>query len=518
MRDAFDLKVRVVSADDAAAADRRAIEAGVPSRALMQRAGAAAATEIALRFPRALRRGVAIHAGPGNNGGDGWVVAGALAAAGIPVSVQQVGTPRTDDARAEREAAIGLVGTQPPHGGEELVVDALLGTGVSGPPRGALGEAIAAIAARRAAGARVVALDVPSGLDATTGSSEGAVTADLTLTFGTLKRGQLIARGQCGRLVVIDIGLGAHAHAADAQPLVDAAWVRSMVAPIGADAHKGVRRKLAIVGGGEGMAGAPILAARAAMVSGVGVVRLMVAAANIGAVQSAAFEALALPWPDSDAEAEDALAAWGNGVLLGPGLGKYPETRALAERVLRVWRGPIVVDADGLNVFEGEADALRDLLAGRPALITPHVTEFARLAGCSPGDVLADRFEIGASLARTLNCTVLLKGVPSVITSPDGRSAVSASGSPVLAAAGSGDVLGGIAATLLTQMEDPFIAASCAAAVHGRAGELANAGFAVRGVALGSVLEARSRVWSEPLPPRRPPILAELVRPGDRVQ
>ncbi len=511
------MTVRVVSASEAAAADRRAIDAGVPTRALMQRAGAAAATEIALRYPGRLGRGVAIHAGPGNNGGDGWVVAGALAAAGIAVRVRQVGSVRSDDARAERANAIDLVETDAPHGGEEIVVDALLGTGASGVPRGAIAESIAEIAARRASGARVVALDLPSGLDATTGHADGAVIADLTLTFGTLKRGQLIARGLCGRLVVLDIGLGAHAHAGDSQALVDRAWVRARVAPIGADAHKGVRRKLAIVGGGNGMAGAAILAARAAMVSGIGVVRLIVAPGSISAVQSAACEALALRWPDSDADTENALTNWGDGVLLGPGLGKYPETRALAERVLRVWRGPIVVDADALNVFEGDAATLRDLLDGRPALITPHVSEFARLAGCSPADVLADRFEIGATLARTLNCTVLLKGVPTVVTAANGESVVSASGSPVLAAAGSGDVLAGISATLLTQVHDSFIAGACAAVVHGRAGEIANAGHAVRGVALRRVLDALPRAWGEPLPPQRPPILAELRRPGDRV-
>ena len=512
------MRVRVVDAAGAAAADRRAIDAGMPSRALMQRAGAAASTEIALRFPRRLRRGVAVYAGPGNNGGDGWVVAGALAAAGIPVRVRQVGSLRSDDARAERASAIGLVTEDRPHGGEEIIVDALLGTGSSGLPHGAVADAIGEIADFRARGARVVALDVPSGLDATTGASDGAVTADLTLTFGTLKRGQLIARGHCGRLVVLDIGLGAHVRHAGEQLLVGPAWVRGAVAPIGADAHKGVRRKLAIVGGGEGMAGAAILAGRAAMMSGVGIVRLMVARANVPAVQSAAYEALALPWPESDDELEDALGQWGHGVLLGPGLGKYPATRRLAERVLQAWRGPVVVDADALNVFEGDAATLRDLIDGRPALVTPHVTEFARLAGCAPDDVLENRFEIGASLARTLNCTVLLKGVPTVVTAPTGETVVSASGSPVLAAAGSGDVLAGIAATLLTQTEDAFTAAACAAVVHGRAGEIANAGHAVRGVALGRVLEAVPRVWGEPLPPRRPPILAELPRPGDRVR
>ena len=508
------MSVRVVTAAEAAAADRRAIDAGIPSRALMQRAGAAAATEIALRYPRAIRRGVAVYAGPGNNGGDGWVVAAALATAGIPARVVQVGEPRTDDARAERDHARSTIPEEATHGGEELIVDALLGTGSAGVPRGAVATAIAEIMQRRANGARVVSLDVPSGLDATTGGCEGAVVADLTLTFGTVKRGQLVARGHCGRLVVLDIGLGQHV-GDDAPGLIDQWWVREHIAPIHADAHKGVRRKLAVVGGGEGMAGAAILAGRAAMRSGIGIVRLVVNPKNVPVVQSAAFEALGLPWPESDDAVEETVVDWAHGVLLGPGLGNYPHTRKLAERVLRIWRGPVVVDADALNVFEGDATTLRDLLRGRPALVTPHPAEFARLAGCSPDEVLENRFEIGASLAQTIGCTVLLKGVPTVITEPSGRRLVSATGTPVLAAAGSGDVLAGIIGTLLTQTGDAFTAAGCAAFVHGRTGEIANRGRAVRGVELGEVLDALPQVWGEPLAPRRPPILAELTRPGD---
>jgi NAD(P)H-hydrate epimerase len=510
------MTVRVVSAVGAAACDRSAIDAGIPSRALMQRAGAAAAAEIALRTPRAFRRGVAIYTGPGNNGGDGWVVAAAMAAAGVQVRVREIGAPRTDDARSERTHARTLVDERLPHGGEEIIVDALLGTGASGSPRGAIADAIQEIADRRRAGAKVISLDVPSGLDATTGKADGAVIADLTLTFGTMKRGLLVARGHSGRIVVLDIGLASHADAGGTQELIGLQWARDRVPAILANAHKGVRRKLAIVGGGEGMVGAAILAGRAAMHSGVGIVRAFVNSSNLSAMQSAAYESLALAWPGDAAEAGENIAKWAHGVLLGPGLGNFPETRRLAERVLRVWRGPVVVDADGLNVFEGEVSVLRDLLDGRPALITPHVSELARLADCSSDDVLANRFEIGASLARELGCVVLLKGVPTVITAPDGRSLVSASGTPVLAAGGSGDLLGGIAATLLAQSGDPFVAAGCAAVVHGRAGEIANRGRAVRGVALDAVLDALPEVWGERLPPPRPPVLAELPRAGDR--
>ncbi len=498
----------------------------------MQRAGAAAAAEIARRSPTALRRGVAIYTGAGNNGGDGWVVAGAMAAAGVRTRVREVAEPRTDDARAERRTALQLVDRGTPHGGEEIIVDALLGTGTAGSPRGEIADAIREIADRREHGASVVSLDVPSGLDATSGRADGSVAADLTLTFGTMKRGLLISRGHSGRIVVLDIGLGALLGRSDdeaaepdrptrrtaAEPrLVDAAWARAQAPPIAPEAHKGTRRKLAVVGGGPGMLGAAVLAARAAMASGIGMVRLVVDRSNLASAQTAAYEALAVGWPEDDESADESINRWADGVLLGPGLGREPWGREIAERVLRVWRGPVVVDADALNAFDGDVAKLRDLLGGRTALLTPHVGEFARLAGCATEDVLASRFEIGGSLARNLGCVLLLKGVPTVVSAPDGRSLVSASGTPALAMAGSGDLLGGIAATLLTQDDDALVAGAAAAAVHGRAGELANRRRSVRGVTLDDVVRAVPRVWAEREIPARPPVLAELPPVGDRL-
>src|SRR5688500_3303212 len=269
----------------------------------MQRAGAAAAAEIAARFGGRLAAGVHIFAGPGNNGGDAWVVAGALAAAGVRVRVTQVGETRSDDARAEREHAAPLVEQDGEGGGERVVVDGLLGTGSSGAPRGAVAAAIARIAARRASGGVVVALDVPSGVDATSGADADAVAADVTLTFGTMKRGLLVARGRAGRIVVLDIGLGRHAAIDDGAPLLaDDEWVAARIPPIAADAHKGTRGRIVVVGGAAGMAGAVVHAAHAAGRSGVGLVRLLVASESVPVVQAAAHHAMAYPWPSSATE------------------------------------------------------------------------------------------------------------------------------------------------------------------------------------------------------------------------
>ena len=512
--------VRVVSAAQAAARDAAAIAEGTPSRALMERAGAAAAAEIARRFPDLLARGVMVYAGPGNNGGDGWVVARALAATGVAVCVAETGEPRDGDAAAERALALPLV-RRGDDGAEPLVVDALLGTGARGEPRGAVADAIERIAARAAAGASVVSLDVPSGVDATTGEHGRAVRADLTLTFGTVKRGLLVARSRSGAIALLDIGLGAAGDDDGAPALLTSPWVRQRVPPIAAEAHKGTRGKLVVVGGAPGMAGAAILAGRAALRSGAGMVRLVAAPASIAPVQSALPAALAHAWPAKDDAAEAGIARWADGVVLGPGLGADDAARTLAERVLRSWRGPVLLDADALNVFAGEPDALRALLRGRPALLTPHPAEAARLAGATLSEVLARRFEIAGELAARIGCVVLLKGVPTVIASPKGETLVSAAGSPVLAIAGSGDVLSGIAGTLLMQAGDALVAGACAAHVHGRAGELATLAGArgevrVRGVDLDDVLAALPRAWMLDEPAPAHPVLAELPATGER--
>jgi NAD(P)H-hydrate epimerase len=356
----------------------------------------------------------------------------------------------------------------------------------------------------------VVALDVPSGLDASTGEGDVTVTADLTITFGTLKRGALVKRDRCGRIVVVDIGLGAHTSLDDgAATLVDRSWVASRVPRIAVNAHKGTRRRVAIVGGTEGMAGASILAARAALKSGVGMARAVVHPASVPPLQASVPAALTRPWPDSDADLQESIGEWAHAVVIGPGLGRASDTRARVERILRAWRGPVLLDADALTVFEGDAPALGSLLGGRKAIVTPHVVEFSRLSGKSVEEILAAPFDVGRELASTLGCVVLLKGVPTVLTAPDGRSLVSAAGTPALATGGSGDVLAGVAGTLLAQIDDPLDAAACAAWIHGRAGELAGSRGA-RGTSIDDVVDQLANVWSEPVSRPRPPILAEL--------
>jgi len=238
-------------------------------------------------------------------------------------------------------------------------------------------------------------------------------------------------------------------------------------------------------------------------------VRVVVDPASIAPSQTVAPAALTRPWPESDEEIRDTVRDWAHAVVIGPGLGRGDAARSLIERILHVWRGPVVIDADALTAYEGDASALSALLVDRKALITPHVVEFSRLSGTSVDEVLRSPFDAGRDLAKRLGCVVLLKGVPTVLTAPDGRSLVSATGTPALATGGSGDVLSGIAGTLVAQIDDTLEAAACAAWVHGRAAEIAD-GVGARGTTIEDVIGALARVWSEPLAAPRPPVLAVL--------
>ncbi len=508
------MSVRITSAAQSTAREAAAFAAGVESYALMRAAGETTAALILARIPEVRERGALVFAGTGNNGGDAWVVAGALARAGCPVSVDSLGDPRSADATRARAEALVAVDDAARANWPAVIVDGILGTGTTGEAKGESAQAIARLNELGARGTPVVAIDVPSGLDATTGGGGTVVRATHTCTYGTLKRGLLIRRDEAGAIHVLDIGLGHHAELADGAPqLVDADWVRRAIPPIPSDAHKGVRRRLAIVGGGDGMAGAPMLAARGAMRSGIGMVQLLVNPNNVPVVQAALPETMAARWPVT-AEDQERVLGWAHVLLIGPGLGRTAMTRALVERLLVAWRGPVLLDADALNVFEGEPRTLGSLLGARPAIVTPHPVEAGRLMRLPVSTVLERRFEIGAELAKTIGATVVLKGPPTVISTPDGRVAVSAAGAPTLGTAGSGDVLSGIAATLLGQTNDPFAAGTSAAWIHGRAGEHAASAGSVRGSSLGDVITALRDVWAIDGAALQSPLIGSLPAVG----
>jgi NAD(P)H-hydrate epimerase len=493
------MPARVASAEETIASESATIESGTPSAELMRRAGHAAGEVIASRYERWARTGVVIYAGSGNNGGDGWVVAEHLARTGFPVRVIELGTPRSPESVAARDAALSTPGIRvggEPYG-EQLIIDAILGTGSHGAPRGEAGSAVASIEARRASGATVVALDLPSGLDATTGEHEGAVHASATISFGVLKRGHVIAREICGEITVVDIGL-LESDAMQTLPLlVDEEWVASKVPRIPTTAHKGTRKRLAIIGGGKGMAGATILSGEGALRSGIGLLRIVCAKDSEVAVHAGIPAAIVQTWPET-ADDIATVAANADCIAIGPGLGKSDTTRDLVERILLATKCPAVLDADALNVFISDAVSLAKLVRGRAAVLTPHPAEMARLIGSTADEVVANRFEIGRELADTTGAAVLLKGSPTVVFSHSGKRYVIASGTAALATGGSGDVLTGMTATLLAQMQEgderAAEAAASAAFIHGRAAELCRF---VRGITLDDVLQALPIAWNE---------------------
>lgn len=508
--------IYVTTAAEAAALDARTIQQGTPSLELMRRAGAAAAREVERRYASEVRGGVCVLVGPGNNGGDGWVVADELARRGATVRALEFDSGRRSaDSQSMREHALGNVIVAESWTGEALIVDALLGTGAQGAPRDELLRGVETAHSARSHGAKVVSLDMPSGVDATTGEHSATVTADLTVTFGTVKRGQLAARNLCGELIVVDIGLCEPVDPASVPTLFTVTDVAALVPAFAADAHKGTRGNVAIVGGARGMAGAALLAAQGALRTGAGLVRLCVADDSALVAHVAVPAALVTRWSELSGAAAQFLRDWCGAVAIGPGLSQTPEARGMLREVLDSLSCPLVADADALNLFASDAATFETMTRAateKQLVLTPHPGEMARLLGGnrSAKEVNAQRYDVAPELAGRTRTTVLLKGVPTVIASPDGRRRVCAVGTPALATGGSGDLLTGIVATLLAQGLTGFDAASVGAWAHGRAAELATAGRSSRGVTLSDVVERVRDVWSESQPPLPEGVLAVL--------
>jgi NAD(P)H-hydrate epimerase len=388
------------------------------------------------------------------------------------------------------------------------VVDGLLGTGHHGALRGGVESAAQRLQFARDRGAAIVALDVPSGLDATTGEiAQGSVRADCTLCFGSMKRGVLFQRAHAGRILVVDIGLRNPIELHDrAWIYADEGGVSQALPEIPWNAHKGSRGHLALVGGATGMAGAIVLATRAALASGCGLARAFVAAPGVAALQQATPQAIALPWP-GDREHGDG-SPWGDALAVGPGLGRSPESRELLERALRENAGgPVVLDADALTLAalgaeQDPASIIQEWCsASEHVVLTPHVGEFSRLMrGASTDGWSVDwneRADVLVAFAIRARATVLLKGTPTLVATPDGAPpTVVARGNAVLATGGSGDMLTGIIGALLASGIEAREAAVLGATAHGLAAEIAAESVGgIRGVTLEAVQAALPHAW-----------------------
>lgn len=507
--------MRLVGSEEMRSIDREAIERqGIPGLWLMERAGAAVADAArALGDPTGR---FLVVAGAGNNGGDGYVAARLLKAAGREVRVVAlVPVSRlSGDAAAVRAqaaaagvAVIDVAGAPRLDAGPgDVVIDAILGTGLSRAPEGAFAAAIAAVDAARLAGALVLAVDVPSGLSADTGRPLGpCVRADRTVTFGFPKRGLVLHPGAAlaGDVTVADIGLPAEAARrvpATAELLLDDD-ARALLPARPADAHKGDAGRLAVIAGSPGKTGAAHLALVGALRGGAGLVTLAARAEVLPFALAGRPEAMSTVLPGEgplgpgDLPALLEVAASADALAIGPGLPRGVETGALLRALLTKARLPAVLDADALNALAAEGGPAG---LGPEVILTPHPGEMARLCGfASIAEVQEDRIGLAGAKAREWGCTVVLKGARTVVADPSGAPAVIPTGNAGLATGGTGDVLCGLAGALLAGGLPAPAAARVAAFVHGRAGDLAARRTGERGLVAGDLGDAIGAVWAE---------------------
>lgn len=508
----------LLTAAEMRAVDRATVASGTPGEELMERAGRAVAGALERRWGSPLAMRVLVLAGGGNNGGDGFVAARALATRGARVTVALC-APRE---RVAGDAAAMLARLDPRRVGLEapgdaaaleavaarfdhwdFVVDALLGTGAEGAPRGLVAAGCRLANALRARGSHVLAVDLPTGVSSDEGECfPDAVRADVTVTFGHPRRGHWLWPGRAmrGALEVADIGLVAPERASlSPAELATAGALARLLPRRDPRAHKGSAGRALVVGGAPGMTGAVVLAARAAARAGAGYVRVAAPASLQDTLASQLVEPMVVACGEDErrtltpaalaeilAEAERADA-----VAVGSGFSRRPHAAQLARELATRLPRPLVLDADALTALSPAADRLVPALrlAPAPRLLTPHLGEMQRLTGLPAAELEARRIDAARGWAQRWGSVLVLKGAPTVVASPEGRVSVNPTGSAALATAGTGDVLTGLLLALLAQGLAPYDAARLGVYVHGRAGELAEATTGPLGVLASDVAE-----------------------------
>lgn len=512
--------MKLVTADQMRELEQAAIDAGGSEAQLMEEAGLAVAQEAWMLLGSLEGRRIVVLAGPGKNGGDGMVAARHLSGWGAEV-VAYVPRARRETARDEEAEGAGVTVVQ----GEEdagagmleevlrsadLVVDALLGIGQKRPidPSEPIAVALNALAARRQGYSppKVVAVDLPTGMDADSGAVDPVtVPPDLTVTFGLPKIGmyQAPASGVVGKVQVIDIGIPKSAQERVGLELMTGRWLKSVLPARPEDANKGTFGKLLVVGGSRRYVGAPRLAATAAYRAGAGLVTVTCPEVLVGTLVGALAEATWLPMvtaEDGGLAGEAAIALrpeWARfeAAVIGPGLGDTGEVRAFLWAALPdvadLERGA-VLDADALNALASMPDGRERVPAN--AILTPHPGEMARLMGTTVADVQSRRMPVALEAAKAYGCAVVLKGAHSVVAAADGRVRLSPFANPLLATAGTGDVLAGMIGGYLAQGLEPFDAASAGVYGHGAVAEAMRAEYGSAGLLAGELADQLPRV------------------------
>lgn len=502
----------VVTAKEMRELDRLTIEEyGVPGHVLMERAGAGATDALLEQFPHVRKSSVLVVAGKGNNGGDGFVVARLLKKRRIKCEVVLT-AKKTDlrgDALRNLQAFLKLRGrvtevidtsqldlVQEKVQQCQLVVDALLGTGLSAPVQGLLASVIDLI---NVSGVPVVAMDMPSGLDADSGEPLGtAIQAELTVTFGYPKFGLIGDPGasHVGKLAVVDIGIAAEA-LAQVRPQVELLTTEEVGALVRSRrhaAHKGDFGHLLVLAGARGKSGAALLCGGAALRVGTGLVTLGGPSSINAIFSSVLLEAMTVPLPElldgslcCDENAVRQAMQGKTAIAFGPGIGVSVDTLGLTRWLLSQSAVPLVIDADGLNCLASDVSMLQQ--AHVPVVLTPHPGEMARLLNKTNAEVQAHRLTHARSFAQQHGCFLVLKGANTVVAAPDGRAWINSTGNPGMASGGMGDVLTGIISGFLAQGYTPEDACCLGVFLHGHAGDMAAEEKGETGILAHDVIE-----------------------------
>jgi hydroxyethylthiazole kinase-like uncharacterized protein yjeF len=503
--------MKLVTASEMRELDRQAIQdLGIPSLVLMENAGRTTFQILRREFP-AHQGEVAVVAGRGNNGGDGFVVARYLAHAGIPVVVFLLGERDqvSGDARVNLDilAHLGVTVAEVLTDADvnpaihrlakaSLIVDALLGTGLNSPVKGLMAALIERLNHLRAP---VLAMDIPTGLSADTGEVLGvALKAEVTVTFGWPKLGQILAPGRdyVGRLWQVDISISPRLALEVPLELVEAQDLRTLLPPRPFASNKGTFGHLLVLAGSEGKTGAATLSSEAALRAGAGLVTLGIPASLNDILEVKLTEVMTVPLPEVvgiRALGKTALAPIRDflgekfTLALGPGLGTHPETRELVCRLVHDLTHPMVIDADGINNLAEDSSCLTN--AAGPRLLTPHPGEMARLVGLSVEEVQARRLDLARQTATKFGITLVLKGAQTLVAAPNGHVSLNPTGNPALASGGTGDVLTGLIGGFLAQGLTPWDAARLGVYLHGLAADNFVSRHGPRGMIAGDLLK-----------------------------
>ena len=508
--------MKVVTANEMRNIDSQTInEIGIPGIVLMENAGLGVVRAIERDFPVSRFSNVSIFAGKGNNGGDGLVIARHLVNRGYHVNTYLLSEPDkfsgdaltnlqiaqktltlefilSDEHLEKHKASI----TQ-----SDLIVDAIFGTGLSGPVRGFAGSVIEFL---NSINIPIIAVDLPSGLDADYGRVKGlCIRASMTVTMALPKRGLLLYPGAefVGKLEVADIGIPKSVVESQNIPvnLIQSSYVKKMIPPRPKDGHKGLFGRVLVIAGSVGLTGAASMASQSALRVGAGLVTLGIPESLNPIMEVKLTEVMTLPLRETgeqtiSVKAYDQIMPLISNmdvVAIGPGLTRNLETESLVRTLCKDINIPKVIDADGLNAIVADKDVLKEL--DDHTVLTPHPGEMARLIDKPISEIQSDRINIALNFAKDNNVVIVLKGVPTVVATPQGEAYLNTTGNPGMASGGTGDVLTGIIAGFIAQGLDVKKAAILGVYVHGLAGDLASIEKGEAGMIAGDLLDQLPR-------------------------